>query len=287
MSALRRAACLLLALGLLLGCAQAEMQVHQIAAGGCNDSYLVTDGITTILVDCGTDTDQHLNNQVLLDYLAQSGMTHVDVHIVTHYHDDHAINIDVLSELYGTDDTVLYIPSDELPERFLPLPHGTARRMREGDEADYGAFHLKCVGPEKLTYDGSINRDSLNVVITYGSVRFLVTGDYMDGWARKAYPDDIADVEIFSFPHHGLTPICAGDYTLRAVNPYIVLVPGNSYSAARKKLIDLWMKGDNFYSFRSGHVVVTTDGTRESLQVFTEVQPGQFAAIYENAQPSR
>ncbi len=68
------------------------MQLHQIALG-CADGYLMTDGTTTILVDCGTDTDATTDDRPLWEYLAASGIDHVDLYFVTHYHNDHALNL--------------------------------------------------------------------------------------------------------------------------------------------------------------------------------------------------
>ena len=79
------------------------LRLHQINIGSA-DAYLLTVGDIVILVDCGTNItvpiSDNANNPPLFSYLEASGIDHVDVHFVTHWHNDHCYNVDRLSALY-------------------------------------------------------------------------------------------------------------------------------------------------------------------------------------------
>ena len=250
-----------------------EMQLHQVALISANCQLLIA-GNTVILIDGGTDTDAGLSPDVMMDYIAATGIDHIDAHFVTHYHDDHCQQLDDFSREYGTENTVVYGPSAKLPSRFLPLPNGTYEQIKAGQEVDVGPFHVKCVGPEPTdAVTGLVNRDSLNLVITYGQIRILVTGDFVTGYVRNTFPDDIADTDILIFPHHGIEPFTIGPMALKLVNPDLVLVPGRSTSA-----VVVYMKVNDLFpvlrSPHNGNVVVTSDGV--SWELHDDVQPGEF-----------
>lgn len=259
-----------------------EMRLHQINVG-CADAYLLTAGDTVILVDCGQDGKNYseTGSDRLFAYLAASGIDHVDVHIVTHWHKDHACHIGDLSALYGTEDTVVCGVSAELPERFRPLPHGTYRQLRDGDRLTVGDFGLLCVGPSSDTErTGEENPDSLNVLVTYGAHRILFTGDWVDYTVRRRWLDEITDLDVLSFPHHGLSPMCIRPDTLRAMSPRVILIPGGLSS---EKAVKKFVIGEcgvhfypRFYSNNDGNIQVIGDGV--TLWTAYGMEGGEFPA---------
>lgn len=269
---------ILVSLSLVIGSAGTaeslpEMQFHQVALISAN-CHLLMAGNTVILIDGGTDTDANLSPDVMLEYIAATKIDHIDAHFVTHYHNDHAQQLDDFSRDYGTDSTVVYGPSAELPSRFLPLPNGRYEQMVAGQEVDVGPFHVKCVGPEPSPeITGETNRNSLNLVITYGQLRILVTGDYVTGYPREKYPDDITDIDILIFPHHGIEPFAIGRRALTLMNPDLVLVPGRASSGVIDFLRQNGM-APKVTSPTYGHVVVTSDGV--AWELHEGVQPGEF-----------
>ncbi|MBR4711892.1 MAG: MBL fold metallo-hydrolase [Clostridia bacterium] len=270
----RRAAALLAAAAMMLAAFGAwaeeperlpEMRLHQICIG-CADAYLFKTGDTVMLVDCGQDSGcaNESANEPLLSYLDKCGVDHVDAHIITHWHPDHAVNVDMLSERYGTDATVVYGPSPALPERFSPLPHGEYRQMKDGDRVTVGPFELLCVGPANADVDGEHNQHSLNVLVTYGAHRFLMTGDWVDPSVRTRWEDEIRDVDVLSFPHHGLTPMCISTRTMRTLSPRVILIPGNMSGETAVKVFVINECSvrfyPRFYSNNDGNIQVISDG---------------------------
>ena len=254
-----------------------EMQLHQVAIVSANCHLLIA-GSTVILIDGGTDTDANLSPEPMLEYIAATGIDHIDAHFVTHYHNDHAQQLDDFSRDYGTENTVVYGPSPSLPDRFLPLPNGRYEQITAGQEVDVGPFHVKCVGPKPSpSLTGEINRDSLNLVITYGRVRMIVTGDYMTGYVRETFPEDIRDADILIFPHHGIQnrggEFAIGEKALTLINPDLILLPGRSSSAVNALLKRLQITAE-VRSPTFGHVVVLSDG--ETWEMHDGVEPGEY-----------
>ena len=268
----------LMVLLMLSGAALAEetpaMQLHQIDIG-IGDAYLLISGKTIILVDCGIDSDATGINDGLMNYLKKARINHIDAHIVTHYHDDHCGNITVLNRRYGKDYTVVYGPSRELQKRFQPLKNGTYRQMKDGDELDIGPFHIKCISPGDPNTMGTTNYDSLNFIVTFGRKTFLFTGDWVDWKVARRHPESMQKIDVLSFPHHGLLPLCIQGDTMRQWSPGIVLVPGKNRDDIKKFAQSSHCSViPEVYSYHEGHVVLTSDG--RTIQVHTQVKPGQF-----------
>lgn len=280
---MRRILCLLLLCCSILvagsGCAQWQepvyLRLHQIA-NGHSDCYLLTCQETVILVDCGVETGKNRTPDRLLTYLRAVGIDHVDAHIVTHWHDDHAGNLNLLNSLYGTENTVVYGVSSDLPEKYQPLALGTYRQMRDGDRFAIGPLEVFCTGPATDTVTGEENRDSLNFLVTYGEVRFFFTGDWVDYTVRRRHEDALNRVDVLSFPHHGLSPMAIRPDTMRLLSPRVILIPGAGSSEDKVKAFALkecsLKRYPRFYSNRDGNVLLTCDGV--NLWSAYSVEPG-------------
>ncbi|MBR3494636.1 MAG: MBL fold metallo-hydrolase [Clostridia bacterium] len=257
-----------------------ELRLHQIS-NGSTDCYLVTCGDFVMLVDCGENTSIHnSNSKRLFGYLDAYGIDHVDIHLVTHWHDDHAYNIPQINERYGGENTIVFGTSAELPERFGPLQHGVYRQLRDGDRVQAGPVELLCVGPEESDLSGEFNKHSLNVVMYYQSHRFLFTGDWVDGTVVKRHEEELNRIDVLSFPHHGLTPMCIRPYTMRVLSPRVILVPGGGGSEDKVKDFVFHecsvKRMPRFYSNRDGHVHVIVRGNE--LRTAYHVTPGEYPA---------
>lgn len=249
----------------------AQFQLHQISIG-CADAYLILNGDVAIMIDGGNDSGK--GPDVMMNYLRAAGFDRLTAYIVTHYHADHAGNLELIMAEFGDENTIVYGPSETLPEELFTLPTGEYRQMRLDDQFSIGNLSIHCLGPENITKNGHTNVDSLNFLVTYGSRRFLFTGDFaQSGLYLERYAEVVADVDVLKFPHHGLEPFYIGERTLQLVNPSIVLVPGSAAMAAyfvRKNCPDAMVYGNDHRFF-----IIYSDG--DSLDMISDVEPGQFA----------
>ncbi len=255
----------------LCGCAGAEgekplMEVHQLMLG-CADGYFIRLGDVAIAIDCGRDDGDTAERA--LEALRQAGCEKLTAYIATHYHDDHAGNMREILAAFGTEDTFVFGPTETYPKKYGTLPVGVWREMKAGDELSFGGMTIKCVGPDKLEGRGGINKDSLNFVVRYGARSFLFTGDYVRSHpVADGYRDDVTNVDVLKFPHHGLRPFCIDPWVLMQVNPKIILIPGATVGPVMQ-LAEKYGVDAKVYSIGDGHMVITTDG--ETLEVATHV----------------
>lgn len=252
--------------------ARPTLQVHQVMNRQA-DAYLLRVGETAVMIDGGNANGESGNE--LMDYLAQSGITRLTAYIVTHYHNDHACNLNRILECYGDSETLVYGPTERLPVQLLPVAAGEYRQMADGDRVELGPLRVQCVAPARLTDAGQVNADSLNVLITYGKRRFLFTGDCVsDEAVLRRHRAMLADVDVLKFPHHGLRPFAISEEAFRQLRPSVILIPGDRAADVRRSAQDNRVTASVF-SNEDGHVVILTDG--EALTVIPQAKPGQFA----------
>lgn len=287
---------LLFVLMMTLGTACAEdktapvMEVHQLELGYA-DGYYIRCGDIELMIDGGKPV-AFSNNDDVLNFLRTLGAKELDAYIITHWHLDHCENFDRVLENFGTENTILYSPSEALPKKFdsgkrkmdvPPMPTGIYRRMQQGDVITLGDLTITCIGPENGGRYGLTNPDSLNFVLQYGDRRMLFTGDFAaSNNICDVYPELCKNVDVFKFPHHG-SKNTSGGYEVKAkaihvISPEYVLMPSylNSYP------VYTWMNEngieipqENILTMREGHVVILTDGAD-----YLEVRRQQNMADY-------
>lgn len=249
------------------------LALHQIDAG-CANAYLLTAGNTIILVDCGTDTDAGETNASLLEYLEATGIDHIDLWFVTHYHNDHAMNLNTILSLYGTKETRVFGPSAVLPDRFLPLAAGSYTQLKDCDTLSFRDFRFVCLGPASPDVNGETNADSLNVRMDYGDFSFLITGDNVPKDILKRHGDEIADIDVLAYPHHGLAPLLLTDAALAVINPTCILIASKAAGRVFVQCTHANVKAETLCSGKAGTVVLLVDGS--GYEIFTDVKPGSF-----------
>ena len=306
---MKRLFAFLMCLLMLVSAAMAEeetnaplMEVHQMSLGSA-DGYYIRCGDVEIMIDGGNPNPGSKNDDVV-NYLRAVGADKLDAHIITHWHLDHCDKIhDILSE-FGDENTVVYSPTEELPEtasgnktnsahtpvkiQISPLVNGTYRQMKFNDVIRIGDLIITCTGPEKLYYEGAQNRDSLNFLIQYGERRFLFTGDYgQSNEINKYFAEFLKDVDVLKFPHHGGMYVNnkgeregdIGPNACRVVNPTYVLVPSNNNNWQVYWYLHshgLPIERENVMTGRTGHVVILTDGG-EYIEARTQQNPADYA----------
>lgn len=256
------------------------MQLHQISLG-CADGYVMIAGDKVMLVDCGSDSQIKHYPFVQMQYFQDIGLDHVDRYFVTHYHNDHAMNVDVFMEEFATEDTVLYGPSRELPRVFKKPERGRYQQLKDDDAFTFGDFEVTCIGPASADASGFYNNDSLNFIVKYGEISILFTGDYVHDSVITRHADLLGTVDILKFPHHGLMPYAISPDALKLMTDTckVVLFPANNPSGTLIYLKDNGLGNAQRYSGNDGNVVILTNG--KDLEVYTDVTPGAYGLGYD------
>lgn len=283
---------LLFVLMMMLPAAVAEeenaplLEVHQLAIGYA-DGYFIRCGDIEMLIDGGKPVPFARNTDVL-DNLRALGATELDMYIVTHWHLDHCENVNPVLEAFGTAETAVYSPSEEVPEKVshdkgplmvAPLVNGVYRQMKQGDVIEVGPLTITCIGPAEVKQKGKVNGDSLNFILQHGRRRILFTGDYTGTKDVQAFEELCSQVDVLKFPHHGSTPYEIKPAAMRIVAPTYVLVPStfNNYQVYKYfKDNGVEVPRENVVTQREGHIVVVTDGA-DFFEVRTQQNPADYA----------
>lgn len=267
------------------------LEVHQMVLGYA-DGYFIRCGDIEIMIDGGNPNPKNPTDDVV-NNLRALGCTELDAYIITHWHLDHCMNMNVVLSEFGGEETVTYgasdVPPDELDYEgrkiaIGPVVVGEYRQMLVDDVIQLGPLTITCIGPDELAQNGRCNSDSLNFVLQYGTRRMLFTGDYaQSGEINKRHPELCSDVDVLKFPHHGGKPYEIGNIACRTTSPEYVLIPSqlNAYQVyqfIRGNGVPL--NRDNVLSNRAGHVVILTDGG-EYIEALSDQNPADYAPIAE------
>lgn len=263
------------------------LEVHQMALG-IADGYLLRCGDVTILIDGGNAMPGNPKDEVV-SYLRAAGVDTIDVYIISHWHLDHCMNMNVVLSEFGGEGTVTYgasdVPPDEIDYEGRKIPigpvvNGVYQQMLVDDVIQLGPLTITCIGPDSLAQNGRCNSDSLNFVLQYGTRRMLFTGDYaQSGEINKRHPELCSDVDVLKFPHHGGKPYEIGNIACRTASPEYVLIPSqlNAYQVyqfIRGNGVPL--EREKALSNRNGHVVILTDGG-DYIEALSDQNPADYA----------
>ena len=140
---------------------------------------------------------------------------------------------------------------------------------RTGEEYDIGPMNLKVVYPSSVT--GKSNEESISVLFTYGSVRFLFTGDADTNAERQMMNGSFnIDADILHLGHHGSSTSSDSGF-IKAVSPDVAIYSAsatNSYGHPHREVVSLIQNtGITLYGTDvHGTVIVTTDGEKYSIK---------------------
>lgn len=250
------------------------LQVHQITIG-CADAYLIVYGGVSIVIDGGLN-DSTMPG-IVMDYLEKAGVRPLTAYFASHYHLDHVGNTNEILARFADENTMVYGPSDEVPAVLQPLAAGQFRRFSDCDRVTYGDLSITCVGPDETAFEGTVNKDSLNLLVQLGRRRFLFTGDYVRAKPLiENHRAEIEGVDVLKFPHHGIKNFCIDAWALKIVHPANIMVPGANTWEIRKYCRKIGFIPE-IYDNSNGSFVFVTDGG-DLFDICTHVEPGQFTA---------
>lgn len=148
-------------------------------------------------------------NGLAAAYLREQGVTHLNMIVITHPHDDHTGGV---IEILNTIPTDLVVSNGEpLPDSpvYLALQE-TIRSVgvktqvvRAGDELPFGYLTFQVLSPDMIS-PNSVNHNSVILRLAVGKVAFLFTGD-TDSVEQMSLlnVEENVQADIYKIPHHG------------------------------------------------------------------------------------
>lgn len=252
------------------------LQVHYIDVGQ-GDCQLIRipngDGYDSILIDTG----ENAYYETVSQYLASLGIERLEALICTHQHSDHMGSMARI--VTNMEIACFYMP--RLPDAMTPTTRAyenlldalaekglKAKELCTGAEIDTpSAVQIEVLSPHQGAYSyDDINDYSGVIRLTYGSKRFLFTGD-----AEQVVEADLLaenapiQADVLSCGHHGSSTSTSREFLKRVQPAYAVISCGreNQYGHPHEETLEN-LNASGCMIFRTdldGTVIAETDGS--------------------------
>jgi competence protein ComEC len=258
-----------------------QLKVHYINVGQA-DSILIQQGSQNMLIDAGTNASAN----TLIGYLKAENIKKLDYLILTHPHEDHIGGADVVIDTFNIG-TVLMPKVTSNTKTFKDVVTSMNKKSLKaklpvvGDSFKLGEASCNILGPIN-TVVGDLNTYSIVLKLTFGSNKFIFTGD-----AQVSNEKDMINkgmdlsADVLKLGHHGSRTSTSQQF-LDKVNPkYAVISCGikNDYGHPHKEVMQrLQAKKIKVYrTDENGTIVCTSDG--KNISFSTEPEDYKYEGV--------
>lgn len=263
------------------------MEVHFINVGR-EDAIVIRSNNKVIFIDGGS----YSNKSKITPYLQALGVSKIDVMIGSHLHYNHIQaqadlldNFDVGAIYYPQDlascVTETYCDSDD--QKYIldaiKRHNKSYNIMKVNDRISVGDMSILCVGPSDFqTKSQNIyrqNYNSLNFIVSYGSTKFMFTGDHMQSSnLTRNFDTNTLNVDVLKYPHHGYDSLT--NALMDAMSPEYVVVTSNSgqMQSSTEEAHLRNIGASIYFSGTSGNIVIISNG--KDLKIDTGASAGNY-----------
>ncbi|MDQ7092268.1 ComEC/Rec2 family competence protein [Desulfosporosinus sp. PR] len=232
----------------------AELEVDLIDVGQGDAILIRTPQKHAILLDAGPRNEQFdAGERIVLPYLLQTGIGHLDAALITHEHQDHiggirAVVGNIPTDWIGVPDVGERLDSEEWK---AGLPVGLTsnspelKTLRTGDriELDSGAW-LDVLGPQQVLHDthSDPNNNSLVMKLNYLGQNVFLTADMeQEEMEELAAAEVDLETDVFKEPHHG-SRFSLDKPWLDSIHPRAVLISvgKNTFGHPAPEVLQYW-----------------------------------------------
>ena len=244
-----------------------ECELHMIDVGQ-GDACLITTDEGNILIDAGPQEGE----DELERYLLLCGIESLDYVILTHPHEDHIGNADMVIDNFYVKNVIMpdVTTTTVCFEALLESIDDSGSRLimaEQGDTYKVGGLSFKILGPAECDPE-NLNNCSIVLRADYGDVSMLFSGDAERSAELEVYERyaDELDCDIFKVGHHGSSTSNCDEF-ITAASPDLALIScelGNSYGHPHREVIAMLKERGITYRRTDidGDVVVATDGEK-------------------------
>lgn len=214
-----------------------------------------------------------IGEDVVSPYLWSRSITHLDVLVATHGHEDHIGGLTALLENFHPEQ--LWVGAVSQGAAWLALRDKALQQgvkivpLRQGRRFDYGGARVEVLAPPVgyVPANEPHNNDSLVLRLSYGDHSFLLTGDMERQIERWIIEEGLlGPTSVVKVPHHGSKTTTSAAFLDAARPAFAVVSAGfeNSYGFPHTELLDrLARRGVTVLrTDLNGLVRVRTDGRR-------------------------
>ena len=246
------------------------LQVHYIDVGQGDSELIISPEGKIMLIDGGEP------DSGALAYLQAKHITHIDLMVATHPHEDHIGGlVDVLDALPVKEVVTNGVPTTTATyEHFLDAikkDKSVYKEAKKWDTLTLGSLKFSVLSADKSLASQDMNQTSLVLRLVFGKVSFLFMGD-----AGKPIEEQLlaahtnVSATILKVGHHGSSTASSPEF-LAAVHPQLAVYScglHNTYGhPAAVTISDLAAAGATVYGTdQNGTVVVTSDGSTYKVE---------------------
>ena len=256
-----------------------ELKVHFIDVGQ-GDSILIDLGATEILID-GGDRSPGIA-EYLKGYVDQS----IELFVATHPHADHIGGLIAVLAHYNVN--TIWLNGDTSTSQtyndFISAVNAEGTEIqiaKRGDQIELENLLIDVLSPtQPLT--GSTNNKSIVILLSYGDIDFLFTGDAeAEAELSMINANLIQDIEILKVGHHGSRTASSKEF-IEAAQPKVAIYMagegntyGNTYGHPHEETIAVLHEfaAKIYGTDICGTLIVSTDGKSYSIQTERQYAP--------------
>ena len=224
------------------------------------DAELIICGGKVMLIDCAKE--HHGNRVVAL--MKQLGITHLDWVVNTHPHNDHILGLQTIAKAVTIDKLLFCFPEKET--KHMPVAMKVASKYdipvewyADGDQFIIGSAIIDVW--LKGDDNWNLNERSAQMRLQYGERTMLFTADMLQKTQKRlmeVIDHELLDVDIFKYPHHGLS--LPDEEFFQLVSPEYVIITNTA--GDRTKTVRRYLDKQNvrWATTVPGYVSLRTDG---------------------------
>ncbi|WP_455594363.1 ComEC/Rec2 family competence protein [Cloacibacillus porcorum] len=242
----------------------AQLRYYAVDVGQGDCSLFVLPNGQNIVIDAGPEK----NAKQTVRYLKSCGVKRVDLLVATHPHEDHIGGMKELLSAFPVGkvwDSGYNHGSRVQRDFYRAVKEGKIAfgRPKRGFSENFGDVRVDVLGPAKLlkNTDSDANNNGLVLLVTYGGISFLITGDMEMEERRTLEP--LPQATVLKAAHHGSRNGTDGNM-LRELSPEIIILSyarGNSYGHPHKEVVKAIREaGVRRFDTADGTVKLRTNG---------------------------
>ena len=251
-----------------------EMKVHFIDVGQGDSIFIELPNTKTMLIDAAEN--EYADR--ITNYIYSCGYNTLDYVVATHPHSDHIGGMAEVIGAFNVENVISYT-------NMLKAIDDSGAKVKIGVAGTeiFSDGDLSAVVIAPVTEDYSdLNNSSVMVMLTYGSRKFLFTGDAENSEENTITAD--IDCDVLKVGHHGSSTSTSRAFLTAASPEYAVIScgMGNSYGHPHIETLDR-LKGAGAKIYRTdlqGDIIMTCDGENITVNVDAASSDGQESGIY-------